>query len=189
MATGCTALLEGQKLFGTECLVVNLAGSFNEILQVCSRQEVSKGDELAMILILDIDNTPSVLTTSNLSSTNNNVLLTSNDSEWDDVLDGGVQRSLLIVKFIIVVRVHLEVVECELFLYTFLECASLFESKRVGFCDDWNDVYNVSQLLEDDDVNRLQSMSRWLNEEKAAMDAGILDISITLSSELLSEVC
>jgi hypothetical protein len=32
-------------------------------------------------------------------------------------------------------------------------------------------------------------MARRLNEEQAAVDTGVLDISLTLSCELLSEVC
>jgi hypothetical protein len=32
-------------------------------------------------------------------------------------------------------------------------------------------------------------MSGWLDEEQAAVDTGILDISLTLGCELLSEVC
>jgi hypothetical protein len=32
-------------------------------------------------------------------------------------------------------------------------------------------------------------MAGWLDEEQAAVDTGVLDISLTLSCELLSEVC
>lgn len=32
-------------------------------------------------------------------------------------------------------------------------------------------------------------MARWLDEEQAAVDAGVLNIAVTLSSKLLSEIC
>lgn len=32
-------------------------------------------------------------------------------------------------------------------------------------------------------------MTRWLDEEQTAMNAGVLDITVTLGSELLSEIC
>lgn len=32
-------------------------------------------------------------------------------------------------------------------------------------------------------------MARWLDEEQAAVNAGILDIAVTLGSKFLSEVC
>lgn len=32
-------------------------------------------------------------------------------------------------------------------------------------------------------------MTRWLDEEETAVDSGILNVALTLSSELLSQVC
>lgn len=32
-------------------------------------------------------------------------------------------------------------------------------------------------------------MARWLDEEQAAVDAGILDITVTLGRKFLSEIC
>jgi hypothetical protein len=49
---------------------VDLRRSLNKILQVGGCKEISKRDELAMALILDIDDAPSVLTTSDLLATN-----------------------------------------------------------------------------------------------------------------------
>jgi hypothetical protein len=56
-----TALLEGEQLLGTEGLVVGLRGRLNKILQVSAEQEVSQIDEFAVGLVLDVDDTPPVL--------------------------------------------------------------------------------------------------------------------------------
>jgi hypothetical protein len=70
-----TALLQSQQLLGTEGLVVSLGSSLNEILQVCSEKEVAEVNKLAVLLILDIDDTPPVLTAANLLPVDDDVLL------------------------------------------------------------------------------------------------------------------
>lgn len=58
VAAGGAAFLQSQKLLGTEGLVVNLASGFHQILQVGASEEVAQVDELAVVLVLDVDNTP-----------------------------------------------------------------------------------------------------------------------------------
>ena len=60
------ALLERQKLLGTESLVVDLRGGLDKILKMSSEEEVAEVDEFAVSLILNVDDTPSVLSTSDL---------------------------------------------------------------------------------------------------------------------------
>lgn len=50
---------------------MDLRGGFDQILKVGSGEEVSKVDELAVVLILDVDNSPSVLAATDLLATNN----------------------------------------------------------------------------------------------------------------------
>jgi hypothetical protein len=73
--SGSTALLQSQKLLRPEGLIMDLRGGLNKVLQVSSSEEVSKGNKLAMALILDIDDAPSVLTTSDLLASNEDRLL------------------------------------------------------------------------------------------------------------------
>ena len=73
--SGSTALLQSQKLLRSEGLVVDLRGRLNQVLQVGASEEVSEGDELAMALILNIDDAPSVLTTTDLLAANEDRLL------------------------------------------------------------------------------------------------------------------
>lgn len=65
------ALLERQELLGTEGLVVDLRGGLDEILKMSSEEEVSEVDEFAVSLILDVDDTPSVLSTADLLAVDN----------------------------------------------------------------------------------------------------------------------
>jgi hypothetical protein len=104
-------------------------------------------------------------------------------------LDLSVQRPLLVVKLIVVVWVHLQVVEGEFLLDSLLKSAALFQSQRIRLCNDWNDIDNIRKLLENNNINWLESMAGRLNEEEAAVDAGILDITLSLGCKLLSKVC
>jgi hypothetical protein len=46
-------LLQGEKLLGTEALVVDLRSGFDEVLEMGAGKEVTKVDEFTMILVLD----------------------------------------------------------------------------------------------------------------------------------------
>lgn len=175
VATGGAALLQSQKLLGTEGLVVNLAGGLDQILQVRASQEVAQVDKLAVVLILHIDNTPAVLTAANLLAVDYDGLLTADNREGDNVLhtmsdlppqntsrglaylDLSIDGSLLIVELVVIVGVHLQVVESKLLLDPLLECLALFEGEGVGLGDDGNDVDNVRQLLQNNDIDGLET--------------------------------
>ena len=78
--------LECQQLFRAEGLVVDLGGGLDEVLEVGSEEEVAQVNELAVLLIFDIDNTPAVLATTNLLAVDDDGLLRSNDSEGNKAL-------------------------------------------------------------------------------------------------------
>lgn len=103
-------------------------------------------------------------------------------------VDLGVDVTLLVVQLLVVVWVHLQVVESKLLLDALLEGLSLLEGEGVGLCDDGHNVDDIRQLLQDDNINWLERVARRLNEEQAAVDAGILDVSLSLGRELLAQV-
>lgn len=72
-------------------------------------------------------------------------------------LDLDVDCTLLIIELLVVVGIHLQVMEGEFLLDSFLECLALFESKRVGLGDHRDDVDDVGQFLEDDNIDRLET--------------------------------
>lgn len=78
--------------------------------------------------------------------------------------------------------------ELELLLYPVLELGTLLESQAVALGDDGYDVDKLAQLLEDDNVNGLEGVARWLDEEQAAVDACVLEVPLTLGGEFLAEV-
>ena len=87
VAASGTALLQSQQLLSTESLVVDLASGLNKILEVSAGEEVPQVDEFAMVLVLDVDHTPTVLATANLLAVNNNGFLATHHGEGDDVLE------------------------------------------------------------------------------------------------------
>jgi hypothetical protein len=200
-----TALLECEQLLGTESLVVDLRGGLDKILEVSSQEEVSERHKFAMALILYIDDSPTILTSAHLLAIDNDGLLRTDDSEWnkaleswsatamfsgglDTNLDLAVDSTLLIVQLLAIVGIHLEVVESKLLLDALLESLSLLQCQAVRLGDDGDNIDNIGELLQDNDIDRLQRVSGRLDKKQAAVDAGILNISLSLGSELLAQV-
>lgn len=75
-------------------------------------------------------------------------------------LNLSVDRALLIIELLIIVGVHLEVVEGELLLNALLESLALLKGQGVGLGDNGDDVDNVGQLLENDDIDGLETEGR-----------------------------
>jgi hypothetical protein len=127
-------------------------------------------------------------------------------------LNLGIDSTLLIIELVIIVRVHLQVVEGELLLDALLERLTLLEGERVGLGNNGNNVDDIGQLLQNNDIDGLETMrGQWvspqelegsqgmggansrmaggLDEEQAAVNASILDVTLALSGEFLAEVC
>jgi hypothetical protein len=199
------ALLQGKQLLGTEGLVVGLRGGLDEILEVGAEEEVAEVDELAVGLILDIDDTPSVLATTDLLAVDDDRLLGSNDGKGNEALlelatassmnrldetylDLSIQSTLLVVKLLVIVREHLQVMESKLLLDALLEGLALLDGQCISLGDDGDNVDNIRQLLEDDNVDGLEGMAGRLDEEEAAVNAGVGNVTLSLRGELLSQV-
>lgn len=82
----CAALLQRKQLLGAECLVVDLGGGLDKVLEVGSEQKVSQIDEFAVVLILNVDDAPAVLTTADLLAVDNDVLLRANNRKRNQAL-------------------------------------------------------------------------------------------------------
>lgn len=128
------------------------------------------------------------MASTDLLAVDDNRLLGTNNGERNDILDLGVPCALLIVQFVVVVGVHLQVVESKLLLNPLLEGSTLLEGERIRLGDDRHDIDNVRQLLEHDNVDGLKGVAGRLDEEQAAVNACVLDVTLTLSSKLLPEV-
>jgi hypothetical protein len=84
--TVSTALLQGQQLLGTEGLVMDLRGGLDKVLEVGSEKEVSQVDKFAMSLVLDVDDSPSVLAAADLLTIDDDRLLGTDNSEGNKIL-------------------------------------------------------------------------------------------------------
>lgn len=109
-------------------------------------------------------------------------MLGANDSERNDGLDLGVHSGLLRVVLLVLVGVHPDVVEGKLLLDAVLELLALLKGERVGLGDHWNNVDGLAQLLEDDDIDRLEAVARRGNEVETAVDAGVLNVAVRESA-------
>lgn len=78
--------------------------------------------------------------------------------------------------------------ESKLLLDALLESQALLGGEGVCLGNNRNNVDDVGQLLQDNNVNGLERVSGGLDEEQAAVDAGVLDVALTLSGQLLAEV-
>lgn len=73
-------------------------------------------------------------------------------------LDLDVHGTLLIVKLVIIIGVHLQVVESKFLLDSLLECLALLEREGVGLGDNGNDIDDVGQFLQNNNVNGFETV-------------------------------
>jgi hypothetical protein len=76
----------------------------------------------------------------------------------------------------------------ELLLYPLFERTALLESEGVGFGNDGHNVDDVGKLLEYDNIDGLEGVAGRLDEEEAAVDASVLNVSLSLGGEFFAEV-
>jgi hypothetical protein len=79
-------------------------------------------------------------------------------------------------------------VESELLLYPLLERTALLEGEGIGFGNDGHNVDDVRKLLEYDNIDGLEGVARRLDEEEAAVDSSVLDVSLSLGGEFFAQV-
>lgn len=115
-------VLQCNELLRAVGLVMDLARGLNEVLKVRAQKEVTESDKFAVRFVLHIDDAPPVLTASNVSALHDDRLFRTDDCEGDLAFDIGIQGPLLLILFVVVVRVHPEIVESKLFLDPFFEC-------------------------------------------------------------------
>lgn len=72
-------------------------------------------------------------------------------------LDLDVHSTLLVVKLVIIIGVHLQVVESKFLLDSLLECLALLEREGVGLGDNGNDINDVGQFLQNNNVNGFET--------------------------------
>lgn len=83
---GLGRFLDSQKLLSTESFIMDMSGSFNKILQVGSSQKVTQVNKFAVMLVLDIDDTPTSLSATHSLAIHDHVSFRANNSKRDELL-------------------------------------------------------------------------------------------------------
>lgn len=89
---------------------------------------------------------------------------------------------------LIIIGVHLQIVERELLLYPLLEGGALLQRQAIALRNNRHNIDKLAQFLQHHNINWLQRVAGWLDEEQAAVDARILEVSVTLGRKLFAEV-
>lgn len=167
---------------------MNQSRAFDQILQMRARQEITQVDELAMTFIFDVDDTTTGLATADLLAVDEDVFVRPNDREWDHRSDSLVQLDLRRIVLLVVEREKTNLMMSKLGLDALLERFTFLKCHAVGLGDDRHDIDDLGQLAKDGDVERLERVTRGVDEEETAVDASVRDESVALSGELFAEV-
>lgn len=68
-------LLKSKELLRTESFVMNLGSRLNQVLEVCPEEEVAQVHEFAVIGILNVDDSPTVLASTNRLAVDDHIAL------------------------------------------------------------------------------------------------------------------
>ena len=73
--------------------------------------------------------------------------------------------------------------------YLLFERLALLQSETVRLGNNRNDIDNFTEFFHDNHVYRTERMTGWVDKVQAAVDARVLDVTVTHRRELLAEVC
>jgi len=167
---------------------MDLRRCFDEVLQVCPGQEVAEVDKLTMLLILNIDHSPPILSAADTFTINHHCALGPNDREGNHRPDLGVHLDFLIICFLGIEGIQANVVVDELSTNLLLECEPLFRRQAVRLCDNRHHVHDLAQLLQHDDVDCAQRVSRRVDKEQRAVNPSVLDVAVSHRRQLFSQI-
>lgn len=70
-----------------------------------------------------------------------------------------------------------------------LESISLFKCQAVRLGNNRNNIDDLAELLHDDNVNSTEGVAGGVDEEQATVNTCVLNVAVTHSCQLLTEVC
>ena len=73
-------------------------------------------------------------------------------------------------------------------LVPFFDSLILLQRQAVGLGNDGNNIDNLTELLHDNNVDGTEGVTRRVDEEQGTVNTSILNMAVTLRSELLAEV-
>lgn len=188
----CLAELSGLHLLSAVCLVVVLLSSVDQIKHVCADKNGAQLLKVAVLLILNLCDTPGVLTSLDGATVwSADVPLGSYHGEWhgSNQATSVLQASLIV--FLERWGVDLDALSlndisdlCKLIrlcsrqdsitaTYAVLELGKVSWGERVSLGDDWDQVDAGAEALHDLNVKRLQSVASWADEVETGVDSQI----------------
>ncbi|KUI52641.1 hypothetical protein VP1G_10488 [Cytospora mali] len=183
------AELAGLHLLSAVGLVVKLLGGVDQVEHVGTDENGSELLEIAVILVLDLSNTPRVLTSlHNAAVAGLDVLLGSDDSERHSshqatrVLSGS-----LVVLLDRGLSVLLTRASDWVTTYALLELCKVSRAESISLGDDRYQVDARAEALHDLDVERLEGVAGWANEVQASVNTQV-DLVISAGLLLLQHV-
>lgn len=78
--------------------------------------------------------------------------------------------------------------QTQIFTHLGLEAVTLLQSQTVTLGNNGYDIDNVAQFLHHDNINRTEVVPGRVDKVEATVNARVLDITLTLSSQLLAQV-
>ena len=196
------AELAGLHLLGTVSLVVQFLGCVDEVEHVGADQDGAQLLEIAVVLVLNLGNTPRVLSSlDNPAISALNILLGTDNSEWHSSHEtaGMLGSSLVILldRWLVdldvlslddrddlcplLAGVHGKVT-CINPTHSLLELSKVSRAQGIGLGDDGDQVHTGTESLHDLDVERLQSVAGRADEVQASMDT---EVNLVLTTRLL----
>lgn len=143
-----------RQLLSTVVFVQEIVGDFLEISKMAVEERRSDSEEVRVAGVVNLDNTPGVLTSANLSTTNLNNLLGTNNCEWHKSSELGVLLNGVLVILLDVVRevVNGNAVVLNILHNELLRLSELTGSERVGAANNGDNVDAGSKALHELDV-------------------------------------
>ena len=183
------------ELFGTVVLVESVVSVLLELLHVGADKHLAKLDEVAVLLVVNLDDTPWVTTSADLAAIGAGDLGSGTDNgKWNlgqDLVVLG--NSLVIIKFVTWTLEDLDVVELDIgkdlanllarisqcgrwTTHSGLEGSNLLIGQSISLGNDWNQVDLGVKSAHDLDIKWLQRVASWLEEVDTSVDTVVDDV-------------
>lgn len=75
-----------------------------------------------------------------------------------------------------------------IFTYLGLEAVTLLQSQAIALGNNGHNIDNIAQLLHHNNINWTEAVARRVDEVQATVNASVLNVALTLSSQLLAQV-
>lgn len=175
------------ELLGTVVLVEEVVSDLLQISQVAVEQGTANGQEVGVPGVLDLDNTPGVLSGAHFPVINLDKVLGANNSKGHQSTELGV---LLHGILVILLNIVGEVVDGDAVVFDvlhnqFLGLGQFCGGEGVGLADDGNNVDTGGQALHQFDIEFAETVAGRCDEVEQHVHTVVPETGVTLNARLL----